>query len=149
MKTASLFVALFVGCCVAIADEKQQNLAEKVTDIVSREYAICAAYYQIVSTGLERAGMMNGAASANSLSERAFQYSYSAAQRGRTTEEARKVVLSRLEFYVKDMMVDIENDMSNVSILTNKYSHQCKYAIEEPDALFNDVVTEVLKGHYK
>jgi hypothetical protein len=133
--------------CEAIyGDAQTQSLAERVADNVSSEYAACAAYYQIVSVGLERASEAEGAANAYTASETAFQYSYLSAHESRSEEMARNVTRSRLEFYVKSMLEDIAHNMSNISILANNYADRCKLAIEDPEAFMSEVGMELLKG---
>lgn len=143
-KLVSL-IALISTCGPTIGGDISPPSAKQYADNVSSEYAACAAYYQILSVGFERAGEMGSVAKADRTSELALAYSLAMAERQRSEEMARKVTLSRLEFYTNDMLREIENDISNVSILANKYANRCKAAIETPETFLDEVMTELTK----
>ena len=60
---------------------------------------------------------------------------------------AEKVTIARLELDVKSMASEIGKDISNISILMNKYSNRCEEIMEDPDKMMNEWVEKILKRH--
>jgi 1-aminocyclopropane-1-carboxylate deaminase/D-cysteine desulfhydrase-like pyridoxal-dependent ACC family enzyme len=47
------------------------------------------------------------------------------------------------------MFKEIDNNVSNISILMNKYGFRCKGAMENPEAMMKEWGNKVLDKHYK
>ena len=60
---------------------------------------------------------------------------------------AEKVTSSRLDIEVKAMLKDIDNDISNISILTNKHLDHCKEIMEDPNKMVAEWTDKILKRH--
>ena len=142
MKTLGFIIAAVAVCHSAFADSRRPTLAEMLTD----EYAACAAYYQIVSVDLDRIGKQESAANADAASETALQHAYQAAREERSEELAREVARSRLEFYIKGIARHMDRRTGNISVLAGKPGQRCKYALEDPRAFRQELEKEVGKG---
>jgi hypothetical protein len=143
-KKIAMILGFALGCATAFADVSKQNIGESVFDNISSEYTVCAAYFSILSAGFEKAGDANAALTASKASEAAFDMAYNTAKQTRSDDIAQKVTASRLEFYGKGMLSDIDNNFSNISILANQHASRCKAAIEKPVAFMEKVMNEVI-----
>ena len=132
-----------------IAEEapNPEDIMKEISNNVSEEYVICAAYYLIGSEAIRRSGDLKTAAKSEQAHDTALQYAVIAAKEGRTEEMAQKVTHARLELTLKSMTNEIDNDVGNFSILMNKYLYRCKEIMEDPDKLMNEWADKILKKH--
>ena len=158
MKRRATWLTLLVSCCLLLlfvmpqystAEEPPDanELTKEMANNVSEEYVICAAYYMIACEGVRRSGDLTTAQRIEGARDRALDYALVAARKGRTEEMAQKVTLARLELNVKSMRAEIDGDISNVSILMNKYAARCKEIMEDPDKVMDEWMGKVLKKH--
>lgn len=124
------------------------EIENEIFDNVSHEFVECASYFSIVAQGLRNRGDMTVAEKYVQASDTAVKYAVMAAPKNRTSEMALKVTLSRFELGLKSMLKEIDNDVSNISILSNKYGYRCKDAMENPEAMMEEWGNKVLDGHY-
>ena len=120
------------------SDEHNREIMREAANNVSSELVECGAYFQITSEALRRTGRTASADSYEASSDLALNRAFDAAQIGRTSQMAEKVTLARYELSVKDMIAEIDNDMSNISILLNKYATRCKMVIERPERIMEE-----------
>jgi hypothetical protein len=100
----------------------------EVFDNISHEFVACACYFSIVSQAMSNAGDKQAAEKYEQASDTALNYAVMAAQENRSNEMVRKVTLARFELGLKSMFKEIDNNVSNISILMNKYGFRCKDA---------------------
>ena len=119
----------------------------EISNNISEEYVTCSAFYIISSKGLKRSGDLETASKYEDYSISAIQAALISSKKGRTQEMAEKVTSSRLDIEVKAMLKDIDNDISNISILTNKYLDHCKEIMEDPNKIVAEWTDKILKRH--
>ncbi|MDQ7839035.1 MAG: hypothetical protein RDU59_11170 [Thermodesulfobacteriota bacterium] len=141
-----LFLIILISTS-AYAENDQ--IANEIVDNISHEFVDCACYFSIVAQGIRNSGDKTLAAKYDEASDTAMKYAVIAAEKSRITEMAQKVTLARFELGLKSMIKEIENDVSNLSILTNKYAFPCKTAIETPEAMMKEWENKVIDKHYK
>jgi len=124
------------------------EIKNEIFDNVSHEFVECACYFSIVAQGFRNRGDVTVEGKYLQASDTAVNYAVIAAQKSRTSEMARKVTLSRFELGLKSMLKEIDNDVSNISILLNKYGYRCKDAMENPEAMMEEWGNKVLDRHY-
>lgn len=92
---------------------------------LAHEFAECAAFYSLSSRIFE--------AQEPQLAKRTDQAAMDAmVYSNALTSE--KLTNARVEMAVKSMIKDMDNDVSNVSIILNKYSDSCGQAMTDPKA---------------
>ena len=142
-----LFLMVLISSSSAYAENDQTS--NEITDNISHEFVVCASYFSIVAQGLRNSGDKTTATKYDQASETAIDYAVIAAGQSRTTEMARKVTLARFEIELKSMVKEIENDVSNISILSNQYAFRCKGVMENPEAMMKEWENKVLDRHDK
>lgn len=140
-------VLVFVSPQYSTAEEPPDanELTKEMTNNVSEEYVISAAYYMIACEGVRRSGDLKTAGRIEEARDKALDYALIAAKQGRTEEMAQKVTLARLELNLKSMKGEIDNDISNISILLNKCAARCKEIMQDPDKVMDEWMGKVLK----
>lgn len=144
-----IFILLMLAIPYVRADTSE-DLAIAAMDNISGEYALCAAYFAIVSQAV--ATNTKGTETSEqykSMYTTAMQASIAAAKATRNDDMALKVTLSRYYVYLAGMKDEIENNYSNISILLNKHSYTCKDAIEKPDKFINTINEKTNRNHTK
>jgi hypothetical protein len=66
------------------------------------------------------------------------------ARTGRTRHMAEKVTLARYELFLKDMISEIGNGISNYAILQNEYGTRCKEVMEHPGRMMKEWTDEAM-----
>jgi len=112
-----------------------EEFVAEVSDNASMEYVECSSYFAIVQQAFLRSGNAATAAKYEKASDQAASFAVIAAQTSRSTEMAGKVTIARIESSLKDMMRTIENNYSNIALLSSKYSDSCVEAMTDSDAL--------------
>lgn len=120
-----------IACTFARAEPTPAAIAAEVTDNVAMEYAECAAYFSIVSGAFSSSGKPAEAPKFKDASDKAALFSLMAAKRSREDAMASKVTLARIEMSLKDMLKAIDNNYSNMSLLSNKYLTPCVDAMRD------------------
>ena len=126
---------------------EEDEIAKEVADNVSSEFATCAAYFAIVSEAVSRSGDKDISNQYKSIQETAMSYALISAKVGRTDEMAQKVSLARFSMFLQGMGEDMGKDISNISILSNKYAFTCKNAMEKPEKLMEDIQNKVVQKY--
>ena len=119
----------------------------EISNNISEEYVTCSAFYIISSEVLKHSGDLETASKYQGYSISAIQSALISSKKGRTQEMAEKVTLSRLDIEVKAMLKDIDNDISNISFLTNKYLDHCKEIMEDPNKMVAEWTDKILRRH--
>jgi hypothetical protein len=128
----ALFAAfLAVTVTTSVAQPTPAAMAAEITDNVAMEYAECAAYFSIVNGAFSSSGKSAEAIKFKERSDKAALFSLMAAKQSRAEEMATKVTLARIEMNMKDMQRTIENDYSNMSLLSNKYLTPCVESMQD------------------
>lgn len=138
-------IALMLLCGKAYAETSMPPLGKEIAEGISNEYAACSAYYSITAVSLECAGAVDAAAIADDLADQAFNYSYQAASAVRSKEMASEVAESRVSLHLQEMTIEAQGDMSDVSMLANKYDSRCQKALENPAGFVDEVSLEIGK----
>ena len=120
-----------IACTFARAEPTPAAIAAEVTDNVAMEYAECAAYFSIVSRAFSSSGKSTEAPKFQDASDKAALFSLMAAKQSRDDAMATKVTLARIEMSLKDMQKTIDNNYSNMSLLSNKYLTPCIDAMRD------------------
>jgi hypothetical protein len=144
-----VLLILFVNSQHATADEnlKPEEIMKIINNNISHEYTTCAAYFTIVSEGLRRSSKYKEAEMYNKHRDMALQYALISASTGRSQEMAEKVTASRFELETKSLLAEIDNDISNISVLLNKYGSRCKFAMEDPEKVMEEWKEKILKRY--
>ena len=109
------------------------------------QYATCSALY----------GIMQHAVSKQSpdLAEQLENWSFLASLAGKDiikqsqpAERAEKMFNSFLQLTINAMQQEMQNDVKNLSVLTNKYGGQCKALMESSAAVFEKLSQEAKAG---
>ena len=119
----------------------------EISNNISEEYITCSAFYLISSKGFKRSADLETALKYEDYSISAIQFALISSKKDRTQEMAEKDTLSQLDIKVKSMLKDIDNDISNISILTNKYLDHCKEIMEDPNKIVAEWTDKILKRH--
>jgi hypothetical protein len=146
MKILWQVVLIFLISTSAYAGNDE--IENEIFDNVSHEFVECASYFSIVAQGIRNSGDETVAAKYDQASDIANKYAVMTAEKSRTKEMAQKVTLSRFEISLKSMLKEIDNNVSNISILSNKYGYRCKGAMENPEEMMKEWGNKVLDKHY-
>lgn len=149
MKTLLTLMMLTLLVNHAHASDKAIDVKNAAFDNVSEEFITCASYFSIVSRALENSAEKETSTKYEKAMQSAIDYALIAAQEGRTMEMVQKVTLARFEMNMKDMTKEIEGNVSNISILTNKYAYRCKAVMENPEAMMEEWVNKAINKNYK
>ncbi len=147
LKDLKLAVALLLPLSVYATEADE--ISKEVADNVSSEFASCAAYFAIISEAVARPGDKEMSMQYKNIQETAMNYALTSAKTGRTSEMAQKVAVARFGMFLQGMGEDMGKDMSNISILSNKYAFTCKKAMEKPDKLIEDIHNDVMQKYAK
>lgn len=133
MKLMRVFVLSLIAIAYTFANAEPTPaaMAAEVTDNVAMEYAECAAYFSVVSGAFSGSGKPTEATKFNDTSDKAALFSLMAAKQSREDVMATKVTLARIEMSLKDMQKTIDNNYSNISLLSNKYLTACTDAMRD------------------
>lgn len=116
MKIIALMPIILPALCFGYDEERAMNN-------LAHDYAICSAYYALMSEGSKKSGKeIEGMLD---LSFKAFQMSVELTNQKLTT--------ARVELSVKDMKEDMDNNWSNASIVINKYAYFCRDLFDKPE----------------
>lgn len=117
--------ALFATSVPAMAAEPQQAFNN-----LAHEYAICAAYFGVVSIAIENSNDPDTAADYATLMEQALAY---AATTGEAIGLLPETTGARFETAIKEMQGRIGGNTSNISILFADHMEPCTAAMEDPE----------------
>jgi hypothetical protein len=134
---------------VVAAQPSAAELTAEVTDNVSTEYVECAAYFAVVQDAFSKSGNAAASAKYNEVSDKAAQFGLMAAQQSRSEEMATKVTLSRFETNLKSMQKTIENNYSNIALLSSKYSDSCVEAMTDSTVMIKRWTTKITSKYEK
>lgn len=149
MKNLYKILFLFAITTNAYADKQDTKIAKEVTNNISGEFTECASYFAIGSEALVRSGNTEFADKYKKTMDKALEYALIAAQVGRTAEMAQKVTLARFDIGMKEMLEEIDKDISNISILQNKYAMRCKTIMEQPERMMQEWQDKIMAKHFK
>ena len=97
-------------------EDAQTNLAS--------DYAVCTAYYLISANAFRES---------HPETAQVFDRTYFQTLEKTILLSNKKVTIARVELSTKEMLTEIDNDRSNISILTNNFGIDCKSWIKEPE----------------
>lgn len=135
MRTLLAIILALASTLSCAAQPTPADLAAEVSDNVSVEYVECAAYFAIVQGAVEKSSNAASAIKYSQVSDKAAQFGLLAAQQSRSADMANKVTLARFGSNMTDMRQVIENNYSNIALLTSKYSDKCVDAMANSEAL--------------
>jgi len=149
LKMILIPLILFTGAQYLSAEEipSPEDIAKEINNNISYEYITCAAYFFFSSEALRRSGDLETAAKYEEYRNSAMEFALIAAKKGRTQEMAEKVTMARLDLEMKSMLNEIDKDVSNISILINKYCDHCKEIMENSDRMMSEWTDKILKKH--
>jgi hypothetical protein len=148
MRTlVSILVA--VACTSAKAEPTAAAMAAEVTDNVAMEYAECAAFFSILNDAFSSSGKATEAPKFKEASDKAALFSLMSAKQSRDEAMATKVTLARVEISLKDMQKTIDNNYSNMSLLSNKYLKPCVEAMQNSAPLIKRWTEQVQSKYGK
>ena len=147
--TLRALVALSISCAALItaAQPSANQLTAEITDNVAMEYAECAAFFAIVEGAFQNAGKTAAAEKYKEASDKAAHFSLLAAQASRSEEMAANVTVARFELSLKDMMRTIQNNYSNISLLSVKHSDSCVQAMTDSAAVMRRWTEKITSKH--
>lgn len=134
---------------IGAAQPSPTEFAAEVTDNVSTEYVECAAYFAVVQGAFVKSGDAPAATKYKEASDKAAQFGLMAAQQSRSEEMATKVTLARFESSLKTMQRTIENNYSNMVLLSTKYLDSCVEAMTDPEAMIKRWTAKVRSKYEK
>jgi|GEM_PF-1433083 len=139
-----LWQAVLLILITASAYAGNKAIEIEIFDNISSEFAECSSYFSIVSQAMKSAGHKTVADKYGQASDTAIKYALMTAEKIRNREMAQKVTLSRFEAGMKGMLKDMDNNIGNISILSNKYALRCKRALEEPEVMMKEWGKKIL-----
>lgn len=150
MKLTHAYVSILLTIAVTAANAEPSvaEIAAEVTDNVAMEYAECAAFFSTVSGAFASSGKAAEGAKFKEASDRAALFSLMSAKQSRGEEMATKVTLARIEMSLKDMQKTIDNNYSNMALLSNKYLTSCVEAMQDSAPLIKRW-TERIQSKYE
>lgn len=134
---------------IGAAQPSPTEFAAEVTDNVSMEYVECAAYFAVAQAAFTKSGDAQAATKYKEASDKAAQFGLMAAQESRSEEMATKVTLARFEFSLKAMQRTIENNYSNMALLSNKYLDSCVEAMTNSEAVIKRWTAKIASKYEK
>ena len=132
---------------VAQEDLSSDEIYKEVMNNVSYEFVTCSAFYFFCSEAFRLSDDLENASKYEEYRNNAATFALTAAKKGRTQEMAEKVTLARLDLEMKSMTNEIENDISNISILMNKHLDHCEEIMTDPEKIMNKRSDKILKKH--
>ena len=148
MRTHFVLAAL----CLAMTASAQPTEAEfmaEVTDNAAAEYVECAAYFLIVSQGLLKAGDTKTAKAYEDAYSKAMERSVMLASQSRTEAMALDVTRARFRNNTADMWKTIDNNFSNLSLLSSKHGTSCLEAMTDASAVFDRWAQKIASRYQK
>lgn len=145
MKTNLLILIAmsFLLSACALPEKKDADLQKQVYDKVSEEFAICSAFYSIVSAEMEISGDKKSVKEANDAMENAFGVALDLARQHSTEEVASEVTWSRFKSSLEEMELKAGENFSNISILRSKHSERCNWVMTSPEELMKEKTREI------
>lgn len=128
-------ISIFFSSSVSWAGDDVKNIA---FNNISQEYVNCASYFSIVAQGLRNSRDEKTAKAYDESSKAALEVALEAAKLIKSPEMAMKVTAARYELSMKEMLLEIGGDTSNISILLNKYAYRCKDALDNPKVIISE-----------
>ncbi len=139
-------MALLIGAHASANNRHSIDpVASQALNNLSSGFVECAAYFEIVSIAAERSNDRNTAVGYSRLGDTALRRAVMTARMSRTVTLPMKVTLARYEMALKDMLSEIDHNVSNISILINDYSTQCEHLMEHPERVMKDWVIKLMK----
>lgn len=126
MKSQVVLSALATMISIPAFAQDDSSVIPRAMNNLSHEYAICSAYYGIVSVALENS---DDPATAARYMEAANRSLENAIMVGNEAGLLTSVHDARLEIAINDMMGQIAGNTSNISILLVAYNDSCLEAM--------------------
>jgi hypothetical protein len=121
------------------------SLCAETSDNLAAKYAEAGAYFLIIHQAVKQSGTQY--AELAKTSGDSYDYcciiSMLLASQTRNTEMAGKVTLSRVEYFKKEMLKEIDHRNENISILSNKYQDSSFELINKPAEIVKKLLAEV------
>jgi hypothetical protein len=133
----SICVILTIFLCSAYSSKSFAQMSEKeiqteIADNIAGEYIDCGVYFNLVYEGAEKAGRMELAKQYNDLVDLCYSSAYMLIKSNREEEMAAKVSTSLVSMRNTYLRNEIDNNLSNLSVLSNKYMDSCIDIIKDP-----------------
>lgn len=136
MKKMLFCIALMLASSPSNSSEVDKfNL---VRDNAADEFMHCAIYYNIASIGIMKRGDDDLANKFREYSKFSLDIAVKLIMVDRSEEMARKVAKAKMELVKKSMDEEFGANLSNVSILINKYGDKCKKYLEDPASVMGN-----------
>ena len=145
MRSFLVFL-LFLNAPIVLAQLSTEEVMAQINDNVSHEYITCAAYFTVISIGMERSGDKKTAERYEKVSHNALEFGLISAKENRTKSMAERVTVARYEVELKEMMKEIDGNVSNISLLNAKYLDSCGHAMRKPEEVMEKWSKKVMKG---
>ncbi len=133
----SICVILTIFLCSVCSSKSFAQMSEKeiqteIADNIAGEYIDCGVYFNLVYEGAEKAGRMELAKQYNDLVDLCYSSAYMLIKSNREEEMAAKVSTSLVSMRNTYLRNEIDNNLSNLSVLSNKYMDSCIDIIKDP-----------------
>ncbi|WP_439530930.1 hypothetical protein [Pannonibacter sp.] len=100
---------------------------------LAHEYAVCAAYFGVVSIAFENSNDPATAAQYTQLMNQALAYALAS---GDSIGLLQETTASRYKIAIEEMQDRIDGNTSNISVLYGDYMKSCTVAMEDPEGRF-------------
>lgn len=143
---AFLFVLMLSQPSFSQPSEKE--VLTEIADNISYEYIECGVYFQIAGEGLKKAGNLEFAKKYDDLVDLCYLSAYQLIVKNREKSMADKVATSRVSMVNSSMRKEINNNYSNLSIISDKYLNRCIEIINDPSKMIKSWKSRI-KSKYK
>ena len=97
---------------------------------LTHEYAVCAAYFGVVSIAFENSNDPTTAAQYSELMNHALTYALAS---GDSIGLLQETTASRYKIAIEEMQDRIDGNTANISVLYGDYMKSCTVAMEDPE----------------
>jgi hypothetical protein len=110
----------------------QEALTEEIFGNAMDDYCTCAAFYQWSSEAMSRRGSKESAEGYGNISTQLLSFAVSLGLATKTEEMALKVTQAKFVMASDSMRAEIQNKLTNFSILMNRHLKPCQEMVQNP-----------------
>lgn len=136
MRRSISFILAIILCSLcpseAFAQMTEKEIQTEIADNIAGEYIDCGVYFNLVYEGAEKAGRMELAKQYSALVDHCYGSAYMLIKSNRDEEMASKVSTSLVSMRNTFLRDEIGNNLSNLSVLSNKYMDRCINIVKDP-----------------
>ncbi len=148
MRNYLIILLIYAAAPLAIFSADVSKTEKKILDNASHEMIECVSYYNIVSGVTLQSGNKKSSVIYKNASKKALNLSIDLlASSGKNEEIVKKVIASRFSNESQSQKDEIENDISNISILIGKYNTKCQNYLNNPNILLTKWMNKINKKH--